>query len=279
MSFNQFLTRSPSKIFESYISFYFQQKISGNKQDNPLLYKQTTLPSGCIFLGFNFSNAIEIKSCNQSALLIDYPIYFTGQQNSLYTMELPQNTNLFGVVLHPATASWLTNIPIYELRNSAIEADYHLSKDLRELHDKMANVTLDSRIKLFEQWFTTKIGCAKRDAVFTDWVVEEIIKNRGIISTNILAKTLKVSERHLQRSFKERIGLQPYKYANIVRINNLVNDFNKSDVRLIDLVYDYNYHDKAHFRKQFRKITNTSLASYLDVQNKAATSFLNKITV
>ncbi len=45
MSFHEFITRPSSKVFEPYISFYFQQKAFGNKQDNPLIYEQNTLPT------------------------------------------------------------------------------------------------------------------------------------------------------------------------------------------------------------------------------------------
>lgn len=273
----EFIIYPPSKLLEPYIHFYFQQRILGNKKDNPLLYKQTTLPTGCTFLGFNFSGAIDFESWNESIGLIDYPIFFSGQHDSLYAMGLPENTDLFGVVLRPTATSRLTKMPINELRNSAMEADYHISKHLKEVHEKMLRAPFADRIEQFEQWFSTFIGSTRQDAVFTDWAVEEILKRKGIITTRTLAKELKVSKRHLQRSFKERIGLCPHKYAAIVKINHIINDFNRTDTFLIDLLDHYQYYDKSHFRKQFRALTQTTFASYLGSQNQAAQTFLNRI--
>ena len=277
MASQEFITRLPSKVLEPYIHFYFQQRISVDKRDNPLLFEQTTLPTGCTFIGFNFSDAIEFKRSNRNMDLIDYPIYFSGQYDSLYAMELPQNADLFGVVLRPTATSRLTKIPICELRNSSIEADYHIDKKLSQLHEMMAETDFNGRIEQFEQWFGSQVFSTRQDPVFTDWAVEEIIKYKGVISTNKLAKSLKVSERHLQRSFKERIGLSPHKYATIVKINHIVNDFNSTKVPLIDLLYQYEFYDRSHFRKQFRALTQTTLASYLGFQNEAAQSFLNQI--
>lgn len=240
--------------------------------------KQHTLPTGYTFIGFNFSNPIEFEICNQSPCLIDFPIYFSGQCDSFYSINFFKKTDLFVVVMHPTTISRLIKIPVNELRNSVFEADYHISKGLRKLHEKMDGTPFTDRIWQFEQWFVSFIGQAQQDIVFTDWAVAEIIKRKGVITTNSLAKALKVSERHLQRSFKERIGLCPHQYATIVKVNHIVNDFNCSNASLIDLLCQYEYHDKSHFRKQFKQLTQTTLASYLGFQNKAAQTFLNQIT-
>ncbi|WP_106791154.1 helix-turn-helix domain-containing protein [Aquimarina sp. Aq78] len=278
MASQEFITHKPSKLLEPYISFYFQQKILNNEQDGNFLYKQHTLPTGYTFIGFNFSNPIEFEICNQSPCLIDFPIYFSGQCDSFYSINFFKKTDLFVVVMHPTTISRLIKIPVNELRNSVFEADYHISKGLRKLHEKMDGTPFTDRIWQFEQWFVSFIGQAQQDIVFTDWAVAEIIKRKGVITTNSLAKALKVSERHLQRSFKERIGLCPHQYATIVKVNHIVNDFNCSNASLIDLLCQYEYHDKSHFRKQFKQLTQTTLASYLGFQNKAAQTFLNQIT-
>ncbi|MGP1993021.1 helix-turn-helix domain-containing protein [Zobellia laminariae] len=277
MAFHEFITKSPSKVLVPFISFYFQQRFSDNKQDDSHQFRQVTLPTGYNFIGFNFSNPIEFDIWGQSSSLVNYPIYFSGQYDSLYSIDFSRNADLFGVVLRPTATRHLTKMPINELRNSVIEGDYHISKDLKELHEKIANTSFQRRIQQFEQWFMTKFRSTRQDAVFTDWAVEEIIKHKGVITTNMLAKELKVSERHLQRSFKERIGLRPHQYATIIKINHIVNDFNRNNMNLIDLLCHYQYHDKSHFRKQFKALTQTTLASYLGFQNEAAQTFLNQI--
>ena len=276
MATREFITKAPSKLLEPYVYFYFQQKISGDRQKNPHLYRQTTLPTGCTFLGFNFNGSLVFDYRDQVGL-IDYPVYISGQQDRMYAMEMPQDSDLFGVVLKPTTACRLTRIPISELRNFAIEANYHLDKSLKELHGKMMGSDINSRVLLFEQWLGSQVLKQRQDPVFTDWAVEEIINRKGIIHTNTLAQTLKVSERHLQRAFKERIGLRPHQYATIVKVNHIVNDFNRTKAPLIDLLCQYEYYDKSHFRKQFRAITHTTLSSYMGFQNEAAQSFLKQI--
>ncbi len=277
MAIQEFVTGAPSKLLEPYVSFYFQQRISNCRQDNPNQNRQTTLPTGCTFLGFNFSDSLEFNIWNKCLHLLDYPVYLSGQFDSLYSMDYSKNVDLFGVVLRPTATRQLTKMPINELRNSVVEADYHIDKNLRELHEKMDRASFSSRVQQFEQWFSSQVLSTRQDSVFTDWAVEEIIKRKGIISTNALAKMLKVSERHLQRSFKERIGLRPHQYATIVKVNHIVNDFNHTDTPLIDLLCQYEYYDKSHFRKQFRALTQTTLSSYLGFQNEAAQSFLSQI--
>lgn len=278
MASQEFITSAPSKLLEPYIHFYFQQKVSIGNQINPAQDRQVTLPTGCTFMGFNFSDPLEFNSWGQGSCLVKCPVYFSGQFDSLYSFDYPESLELFGVVLRPTTAGLLTKMPINELRNSVVEADYHIDKNVRELHEKMTEAHFNRRIYQFEQWFCSHVLSTRQDSLFTDWAVEEIIKRKGIINTKTLAKTLKVSERHLQRSFKERIGLRPHRYATIVKVNHIVNEFNSTNVPLIDLLCQYEYYDKAHFRKQFRALTQTTLASYLGFQNETAQSFLNQIT-
>lgn len=273
----EFITCAPSKLLEPYVNFYFQQKNSSGKQDSPQQNQQTTLPTGCTFLGFNFLDHLEFDIWNGPTYLVKCPIYFSGQFDGLYSFTYRKKLDLFGVVLKPTAVKLLTKMPVSELKNSVVEADYHISKDLRTLHEKISELPIEQRIQQFEQWFTTLISCISQDPLFTDWAVEEIIKQKGVISTNKLAKALKVSERHLQRAFKDRIGLRPHKYATIIKINHIVNDFNRGNSQLIDLLCQYEYYDKSHFRKQFKALTQTTLSSYLGFQNKAAQSFLSQI--
>lgn len=222
-----FTTQQPSSALEPFIHFYFQQQCRDDGSDTTHQGQQITLPTGCTFIGFVFAAPILFDVWDQSTLRVDYPVFFSGQFDRLYSMKFLGNADMLGVVLRPTAAHRLTSMPISEMCNQTIEADYHVDKSLNELHERMAEVSFSGRIRQFEQWFLARMARTEQHAVFTDWAVETIIRYRGIITTQALAQELRVSQRHLQRSFKERIGLCPHQYANILKLIYLVSELNR----------------------------------------------------
>lgn len=278
MTFPKLSIVAPSDLLRSYVQFYIQMGPNAAKSHSFYVGRQHNLPTGQIFMGFVFNRAIQVKMHNESGFCANYPVFFSGQIDKLFWFELPEDFELFVAVLKPSTANRLTGMPLDRLRNKAFDAGYHICPQLLELQDRMIEINLEERVLSFEKWLLGKLRFTTNIAIFTDWVSAEIIKSKGVVCVTDLARMHKVSERHLQRTFKQRIGISPHKYATIVKMNNIANDFNHSHVHLIDLLSHYGYFDKSHFRRQFKHFTGTTFASYLELQNANNKAFLQRTT-
>lgn len=85
-------------------------------------------------------------------------------------------------------------------------------------------------------------------------------QNKTFIGADI-AEKLGISERQLNRYFHKYIGMSVKKFTKIVNINHLIQDM--SHKKLIDLTFDYQYFDQAHFNHVFKEICETTPTHYL----------------
>ncbi|GAP70814.1 AraC-type DNA-binding domain and AraC-containing protein [Bacteroidales bacterium 6E] len=124
------------------------------------------------------------------------------------------------------------------------------------LWERLGNAPSDAEcIKIFKEflYFSTP-------PVYTpdliDRIYEKIVHTGSFSSLHDILKSYRISERTIQRNFRQRVGVSPKKLIRIMRINALWNKI-KDDkpIDYQDLVYLGNYFDQAHFIKDFKAIT------------------------
>ncbi len=81
-----------------------------------------------------------------------------------------------------------------------------------------------------------------------------MLKNKGNIQVGELRKELHISERQLERLFREYVGVTPKSLASMFRYQYLWNDivYNRQ-FDVLDAVYQYGYSDQAHLCHDFKK--------------------------
>ncbi len=90
----------------------------------------------------------------------------------------------------------------------------------------------------------------------TDDMYEKIIHSNFSTPLREVISQFKVSERTLQRKFRERLGITPKMLSRITKINYLWNSIGVSErIDYQDLVFLGNYFDQTHFIKDFKAIT------------------------
>lgn len=92
----------------------------------------------------------------------------------------------------------------------------------------------------------------KNDTVFQ--AIHYMLIHNGNLQVNELRQELHISERQLERLFREYIGVTPKSLASMIRYQYLWNDivFNRH-FNVLDAVYKYGYSDQAHLYHDFKK--------------------------
>ncbi len=80
-------------------------------------------------------------------------------------------------------------------------------------------------------------------------MLDDIYERHGEIQVSELAEKNKISTRHMQRLFKDYIGLTPKQYSMIIQFNHVQQKFINGNTHV------ENYHDQAHFIKICKRIT------------------------
>jgi len=90
----------------------------------------------------------------------------------------------------------------------------------------------------------------------TDIMYGKIINRDFSTPLREVISGFKVSERTVQRKFRERLGITPKMLSRITKVNYLWDRISKSEhIDYQDLVFMGNYFDQTHFIKDFKAIT------------------------
>lgn len=177
------------------------------------------------------------------------------------------------------------NIGIY-FQPSAIKSIFDV--DAYEFADR--NVSLDDLIKtnLYEQLASAKTSAEKIELLSSS-LIRLIAKRKSVGNSKVDFATaqiqtgvklsevqyeLNLSERSLERHFKQHIGITPSLYARINRFQSALDKMRQMKVaRLTDLAYQCNYFDQSHFVRDFRKFAGTSPKRFLLQANEQVANF------
>lgn len=139
----------------------------------------------------------------------------------------------------------------------------------------------NEQIQLLAKFVSSKINNSrlKRDELI-EQSLEFIQENIGSITVEKLLEHSGISERQLQRRFRENVGVSPQWYIRVRRFNKAMELMSTGHYeRLADVAYKLNFHDQSHFIrdiKAFSGITPTGLTQKVEefFHDQVGTSFL-----
>ena len=87
---------------------------------------------------------------------------------------------------------------------------------------------------------------------------------------------LQVSERQLERKFRENIGISPKKFSNVIRLQFFLKLFRTKPPQksLTEIGYESGYYDQAHLIREFRKSVGLSPGQYIFKTNRLAVNLV-----
>ena len=94
------------------------------------------------------------------------------------------------------------------------------------------------------------------------------------ISLPTVQNELNITERSLERYFKQYVGISPKLYARINRFQTALETLRKSNFdSLTDIAYQNNYFDQSHFIRDFKEFAGTTPKHFLHQANEQVANF------
>ncbi|WP_205510706.1 helix-turn-helix domain-containing protein [Longitalea arenae] len=219
-------------------------------------YKEDILPDGHHEIIFHVTRQKARRTTEGASWIIEPDAFFAGQTLHSYSLELENNSLLYGIRFHPHTLHILFGFPADLLTNNILP-----------LHDIPAAYVLKNCIT--ENFETTCRNletallqrCKRADVSankfhYIDYSVQEIIKKRGDISICHLLNRTGISQRYFDTLFRQSVGITPKSFCNIVKLNGLISYKNKHPhKKLTECCYESNFFDQSHFIKLFKSVT------------------------
>lgn len=261
----------PSPILSGLIKHYLYFQTNGKATGNYRLFTDGN-PGMVFHFGSPF---IQSTSLHQPAIL--QPANFLyGQIQQYYDMSATGQLRMLAVVLRPYALYRLFAIPAFEWNNLVMPLENLFGRDIQFISEQMAGCTVvTDMIRILETFFLRKsVDLRNTDQFFLE-AMDSVYRSQGMVEINQLARKVHISERQLERKFKQFVGLSPKKFCEIVRFHHLLRQL-RPDIpqKISSAAYDCGYYDSSHLNSHFRKITGITPLQYRQGKSLLAVNFL-----
>lgn len=251
----------PAPLLQPYIKTYWTGEF--NAQGNSLLIQQV-LPNGYIELIFHFGNYHCLLYQNNN--WEKSPNYtLIGLFTKPYEVRFNEKVTVFGIRFKPEGIYSLFKIPASQFSHSYLDMQNVLSNDFKTFTQMLQeSKSANEMIMKTEQFLLRNLQQNDINIYYLNYAAETIRKTFGLLRIDELMQKTYISQRQLEREFKEKIGITPKQYMRISRLNE-INRIMKTDSlnRLTTLSYLNGFADQAHFIREFKDFTGTSPLKFL----------------
>ncbi|HYF69858.1 MAG TPA: helix-turn-helix transcriptional regulator [Ohtaekwangia sp.] len=193
----------------------------------------------------------------------NYGGYVLPQHSNHRTLTIGENIGLFGVRLYPYAIFPMFGIASHEVANNVHDIHSFLGRDLvngiteAESHAERVSVFCRCLLRKFDKAPT-----------LLERAVHRMIETHGMERMTSLCNLLSISERQLERKFKEAVGLSPKQYSRILRFQYSKRRFVGHANSFAQIAFDCNYADQPHFARDFREFSGMTVSEYANLVNK-----------
>lgn len=236
----------PTNQLKNYIKYYV---VSENDLENE--YK--VFPSTGLVIGFQYKGQLSSIKHNTVNKLTSAGI--TGITDSY---KIFKNSADIGTILVYFTEIGFTHFssnPANELFNLSLSLDDIFEKNsVNEVEEKLALADTDKqRIKIVEQFLLSQLQDVMVDKLIVE-AIKLIYQSKGTIRVKQLNEKLLISQSPFEKRFRKVVGTTPKKFTSIIRFNSILDNLNETK-SLVEICYENNFFDQAHFIKDFKHFT------------------------
>ncbi|MEQ8524670.1 helix-turn-helix transcriptional regulator [Gracilimonas sp.] len=121
-----------------------------------------------------------------------------------------------------------------------------------EVSIPVLNNSIESTVLIFLKNFTLKHLYKDKDPIPINYAIDLILKKSGNIDIKKLSSQTGYSLRHLERKFQAVIGIDPKKYASIVRFRKALYMVKNTNLSLLEIAFSTGYYDHPHLTKEIK---------------------------
>lgn len=255
----------PSAEVSNLVDGYFYVECNGIQG----IYSDTQrcLPCGMIELIIHLDGDKSLGLCNNEWM--SFPrAYCVGMMLKPTIWRMPTGSRMFGVKFKPEAFVQLFNIKVNDIINNHIDAECVFGSSINYVIDRVINAaTFKDRVLLIEDFVKSAV---KANPINEDHFATSLKLIRNCTSpftTSLLTNKLQVSERTLQRIYKDNIGVGPKAYHRIIRFKKAMELAKSKQMNLTSISYELGYTDQAHFIKDFKVFSGVSPKYVFDDTN------------
>jgi AraC-like DNA-binding protein len=193
-------------------------------------------------------------------------IFASGRASVVGTMTAPrvvwadERWRTFAVRFNPGGAHAFLRVPLHELTDRSIALDEILGRADGDMSE-------EDGVDALQSFLLRRLPCFRPDLV--DHALSIIAATAGQVAVGDLQSELGISTRHLERRFRERVGITPKAFCRVTRFQHAIAALQRApQVDWLDLVHAGRFSDQAHFIREFRALSGLAPSAYRQEQQR-----------
>jgi AraC-like DNA-binding protein len=234
-------------------------------------HAEPIVPDGCVELVFNLADPFE--QVDETGARRRQPRDLLVGPSIKPTTAVPTgDVDLLGVRFWPGRTSAFLRAPMWSLTDQLISMSSVLSGSDRLL-DNLCEQHSDKRVEHLAAAFAARARASSgRSASAVTHSLDAIERHRGDVSIRTLSSMTGVSRRHLERQFRDEVGLGAKHIARIARVHHALRVMKThASFSGADIAAHCGYTDQAHLIRECRELTGTTPTRLTTTETTLAT--------
>ncbi|HWI17353.1 MAG TPA: helix-turn-helix transcriptional regulator [Vicinamibacterales bacterium] len=226
---------------------------SGTKQE--FESPQPIVPDGCVELIFNLGDRFINAETGELQ-----PRELLAGQMTRPVLALPTgDVDLIGVRLHTGRGGASLRIPMWELQDRLIAASDVIG-GLDRAADRLREVNRGERFARLPGELSARLSTTDSHAMASvDHALAMIDASRGTAAIEDIAKQVGITRRHLERQFRDHVGLGAKHVARIARIHTALDLLQQQpSMSGAEIAAACGYSDQAHLIRECQALAGQS---------------------
>lgn len=246
------------------------------RHDNDVYANYRLFSDGNPGLVFHFSDPFLQRNDHQSSS--KQPLSFLyGQLTHFNDITSAGKLNMLIVVLQPNALHALMHLSANELNNTITPLDTIFGQEGRDMEQQVHSAPdYAAAIKMIETMLMKRLNEFQQIDGLMNGALDLIYKTNGMLSVADIITEIPVTERQLERKFKEQIGITPKKFMDVIKFQHFLKSLQKSppSIKLAQLVYACDYYDQAHLNNYFKRHVGVTPMQYRNNEHPLAINLI-----
>jgi AraC-like DNA-binding protein len=215
-------------------------------------YTYRSMADGCAELIFHYKGVFREPGSNGGNFYAG--LQAPTKQFKRYITYEP--FGIFGVYLYPYAIPYLFRLSVSSLTDEMPDLQTLLAKTGKELEEKMITAGSNAaRLQILTAFLEKKLLNRYEEKRSSFAAIRHLIDSGSQVSVPSLSEKFCMTERTLQRQFKEFAGLSPKLLSRITRFKASLNDYGNRKKLLTEIALECGYYDQSHFIADFKSFS------------------------
>lgn len=208
---------------------------------------------------------------NSNKITSNQKVVVTGQHTTLNHRQVGKEFLSFQVVFQPGALYRLTGIPMQELENVYMDAEHILGPGVRRVNEKLFYASsYNEMVIIVEIFLSDLIKHSPKGKHVVDDSGKLMLQQDEYFSLDRFIKESCLCHRQYDRKFKERTGIPPKQFMQIIRFDKAFRMKNRHpDLDWLSIAIHCGYHDYQHLVKDYKEFTGFSPTHFFALDNQA----------